>query len=404
MLQAVHGWSSTYERLVKSQKFFSSYLTQEDESRYGQKDGSLTSTTAEMEYRVSGGSWTKITGNSVTGLAPGTYEVRYAATETSLSSLVQTVVIDEGRRSSSDGGGGGSSSSSSEYTIRFDSNGGSKVSSQRVDRNDKLEEPDEPTRDGYIFLGWYTDKDLEDEYDFSDPVKKSFTLYAKWEEKQNIQGNNSWMLNKEDHIAYIAGRTADTAAPKANITRGEVAMMLYRLLTDEAKERYETSYCPFPDVEPGAWNYTAIATLANAGIIAGYGNENFGPQDNITRAELATILARFCDETVTADGDMFTDIAGHWARNYINVAAKAGLVTGYGDGTFGPDNLITRAETVTMINRILERKASEDAVVPGYKVFYDINESDWFYWEIVEAANEHEYDKSKGTEKWTELD
>lgn len=375
-----------------------------DESRYGQKDGSLTSTTAEMEYRVSGGSWTKITGNSVTGLAPGTYEVRYAATETSLASLVQTVVIDEGRRSSSGGGGGGSSSSSSEYTIRFDSNGGSKVSSQRVDRNDKLEEPDEPTRDGYIFLGWYTDKDLEDEYDFSDPVKKSFTLYAKWEEKQNIQGNNSWMLNKEDHIAYIAGRTADTAAPKANITRGEVAMMLYRLLTDEAKERYETSYCPFPDVELGAWNYTAIATLANAGIIAGYGNGNFGPQDNITRAELATILARFCDETVTADGDMFTDIAGHWARNYINVAAKAGLVTGYGDGTFGPDNLITRAETVTMINRILERKASEDAVVPGYKVFYDINESDWFYWEIVEAANEHEYDKSKGTEKWTELD
>lgn len=253
-------------------------------------------------------------------------------------------------------------------------------------------------------MGWYTDKDLEDEYDFSDPVKKSFTLYAKWEEKQNIQGNNSWMLNKEDHIAYIAGRTADTAAPKANITRGEVAMMLYRLLTDEAKERYETSYCPFPDVELGAWNYTAIATLANAGIIAGYGNGNFGPQDNITRAELATILARFCDETVTADGDMFTDIAGHWARNYINVAAKAGLVTGYGDGTFGPDNLITRAETVTMINRILERKASEDAVVPGYKVFYDINESDWFYWEIVEAANEHEYDKSKGTEKWTELD
>ena len=212
------------------------------------------------------------------------------------------------------------------------------------------------------------------------------------------------MLNKEDHIAYIAGRTADTAAPKANITRGEVAMMLYRLLTDEAKESYETSYCPFPDVELGAWNYTAIATLANAGIIAGYGNGNFGPQDNITRAELATILARFCDETVTADGDMFTDIAGHWARNYINVAAKAGLVTGYGDGTFGPDNLITRAETVTMINRILERKASEDAVVPGYKVFYDINESDWFYWEIVEAANEHEYDKSKGTEKWTELD
>ena len=123
----------------------------------------------------------------------------------------------------------------------------------------------------------------------------------------------------------------------------------------------------------------------------------------ITRAQLATILARFCNETGTTGSDMFTDISGHWARNYINTAAKAGLVQGYGNGTFGPDNLITRAETVVMINRILERKASADTVVPGYKVFSDISEADWFYWDIIEASNEHDYDKSSGTEYWTEL-
>ena len=259
------------------------------------------------------------------------------------------------------------------------------------------------TRDGYIFLGWYEDKDLENKYDFSDAVKKNMTLYAKWEKVQDIPEDKTWMLNKEDHIAYIAGRTADTAAPRANITRGEVAMILYRLLTDEARAQYETNYCTFSDVESGAWNYTAIATLANAGVLAGYSDGRFGPHDNITRAQLATILARFCNETGTTGSDMFTDISGHWARNYINTAAKAGLVQGYGNGTFGPDNLITRAETVVMINRILERKASADTVVPGYKVFSDISEADWFYWDIIEASNEHDYDKSSGTEYWTEL-
>lgn len=377
-----------------------------DETRYGREDGSLTGTTTDMEYRVSGGSWTKITGTSVTGLAPGTYEVRYSATDSSLASLTQTVVIEEGRRSSGGGGGGssgGGSSSSSDYTVRFDSNGGSKVNSQTVDRNSTVKEPDDPTRDGYIFLGWYEDKDLENKYDFSDAVKKNMTLYAKWEKVQDIPEDKTWMLNKEDHIAYIAGRTADTAAPRANITRGEVAMILYRLLTDEARAQYETNYCTFSDVESGAWNYTAIATLANAGVLAGYSDGRFGPHDNITRAQLATILARFCNETGTTGSDMFTDISGHWARNYINTAAKAGLVQGYGNGTFGPDNLITRAETVVMINRILERKASADTVVPGYKVFSDISEADWFYWDIIEASNEHDYDKSSGTEYWTEL-
>lgn len=385
-----------------------------DESVRGRNDGSLTNTTTDMEYRVSGGEWTKIEGTSVTGLAPNTYEVRYSHTESNMASLAQTVTIAQGRVPSSGGGGGGGSNSSSyDYTVRFDSNGGSSVASKHVDRNEKVREPKEPTRKGYVFVGWYTDKALKNEYDFSEPVKKSFTLYAKWEKEAieqpvkpvpPVQNDKSWMLNKEDHIAYIAGRTADKAAPMANITRGEVAMIIYRLLSDEAKLQFETSACSFKDVAPDAWNRTAIATLANAGILTGYDNGKFGPNDHITRAQLATILARFCDAKAATGGDQFTDIANHWARQYINTAAAAGLVQGYGNGVFGPDNKITRAETVVMINRILGRKASAESVVPGYKVFSDVDTKAWYFWDFVEAANWHDFTDNGGTEQWTKLD
>ena len=383
-----------------------------DESVRGRNDGSLTNTTVNMEYRLSGGEWTKIDGTSVTGLASGTYEIRYSHTADNMASLVQTVTIVQGRVPSSGGGGGGSSSSSYDYTVRFDSNGGSSVASKTVERNETVREPKEPARKGYVFKGWYTDKALKNEYDFSEPVKKSFTLYAKWEKEAveqpvkpvpPAQNDKSWMLNKEDHIAYIAGRTADKAAPMANITRGEVAMIIYRLLSDEAKLQFETSVCTFKDVAPDAWNRTAIATLSNAGILAGYDNSKFGPNDHITRAQLATILARFCDAKDSTGGDHFTDIATHWARQNINPAAAAGLVQGYGNGTFRPDNKITRAETVVMINRILGRNASAKSVIPGYKTFSDIKETDWFYWDIIEAANTHRHDAQDGIEKWTKL-
>lgn len=383
-----------------------------DESVRGRNDGSLTNTTVNMEYRLSGGEWTKIDGTSVTGLASGTYEIRYSHTADNMASLVQTVTIVQGRVPSSGGGGGGSSSSSYDYTVRFDSNGGSSVASKTVERNETVREPKEPARKGYVFKGWYTDKALKNEYDFSEPVKKSFTLYAKWEKEAveqpvkpvpPAQNDKSWMLNKEDHIAYIAGRTADKAAPMANITRGEVAMIIYRLLSDEAKLQFETSVCTFKDVAPDAWNRTAITTLSNAGILAGYDNSKFGPNDHITRAQLATILARFCDAKDSTGGDHFTDIATHWARQNINTAAAAGLVQGYGNGTFRPDNKITRAETVVMINRILGRNASAKSVIPGYKTFSDIKETDWFYWDIIEAANTHRHDAQDGIEKWTKL-
>lgn len=382
-----------------------------DETIAGRNDGTLTGTNAGMEYRPAGGSWTAIAGDKVTNLAPGTYEVRNAATENNLASLSQTVVIDAGRKSGGGGssGGGGGSSSSSDYTIRFDSNGGSKINSQSVDRNDTVREPKDPVKEGYMFVGWYTDKKLKGApYDFDDPVRKSFTLYAKWEKAEETPVippvvEPTMMLNKKDHISYIAGRTETTAAPNASITRGEVAAILYRLLTPEAKAAYETNLCTFGDVAPNAWNRTAIATLANAGIVTGYSNGNYGPNNHITRAELATILSRFCQVSGTGAVDKFNDISGHWARTFINKAAAAGIISGYSDGSFGPNKEITRAETVVMLNRILERKVTAETVMPGYKEFSDVKKNDWFYWDIVEASNGHNYDKPSGKERWTGL-
>lgn len=376
-----------------------------DETRSGLKNGTLTKTDNTMEYRVSDGAWKAIVGNTVKDLAPGTYEVRYAATGSDMASAIQVITIAKGP---SYAGGGGNSSSV--ITVHFDSDGGSKVKNQYLARNDRVDEPDEPTRDGYLFLGWYTDSKLTEEYDFRDKVTKSFTLYAKWEKVETtkpsdpaqIPASTASLLNKEDHIAYINGRTETLAAPTANITRGEVAAMIYRLLTNEAKAQYETSYNSFADVSRTDWYNTAISTLANIGIVTGYGNSCFGPDDNITRAELATILVRFCETTGSVLTDQFTDISGHWARAYINQAAKAGFVTGYTDQTFRPDQNITRAETVVMLNRILERSASAETVIPGYKVFDDISLNDWFYWDVIEAANSHDY-FFDSVEHWTAL-
>ena len=284
----------------------------------------LTGTDNTMEYRLlPDGKWIAISGSTVKGLAPGTYEIRYAATSTEMASEVQTVVIAEGS------GGIG---------------------------------------------------------DLTAP------------------GSKLSLLNRKDHIAYIAGRTTTQAAPNADITRAEVAAILYRLLTPEAKAAYGTNINRFKDVPAGAWYGTAVSTLCNMGVITGYQDGTFGPQRNITRAELATILARFCDtsgnNTVL---DRFTDISHSWARKYINLAADAGLVYGYTDGTFRPDQNITRAETIVMVNRILGRSASADTVVKGYKTFSDVAAGAWYYWDIVEASNGHSFSLDGSTEKWTAL-
>lgn len=210
-------------------------------------------------------------------------------------------------------------------------------------------------------------------------------------------------LNKQDHMAYIHGYGNGTVRPQAPITRAETAAIFYRLLTDESRAAFYTTTNAFSDVSAGSWYSTEVSTLARAGILNGYPDGTFRPSKAITRAEMAKIIAVFADLKDTKV--TFKDIQGHWAQHYIELAAGNGWILGYPDGTFRPQQNITRAETVTMLNRVLERSSLTAAnLLPGMITFTDVSATDWYYVAIQEAANSHEYTRSSlGVETWTKL-
>lgn len=218
-------------------------------------------------------------------------------------------------------------------------------------------------------------------------------------------GADQW-LNTQEQTAYVLGRADGLIHPEADITRAEVTMIFYRLLREDVRARYETSGSHFSDVAASAWYNEAVSTLTGAGIITGRTDGTFGPDQPITRAEFAAIASRFGSLPYTG-GDLFTDTAGHWARSCINRAASYGWVNGIGDGTFAPDRTITRAETISIINRVLGRlpETAED-LLPGMKTWPDNADADkWCYLAIQEATNGHSYDrKADGVhETWTAL-
>lgn len=207
-------------------------------------------------------------------------------------------------------------------------------------------------------------------------------------------------LNYDNHYAYIIGYEAGEdgsieVRPENSITRAEVATIFYRLLDDASREKFLTKDNSFPDVDSDDWYNNAVSTVAAAGIVEGYDDGTFGPDRAITRAEFATIASRF--STLTHDGEpLFTDVAGHWAEDYINCAAVTGWVNGYDDGTFRPENKITRAEAITLINRVLYRTVdSEGLLAEGYIDFVDNAPTAWYYIAILEASNSHDYDREK---------
>ena len=214
------------------------------------------------------------------------------------------------------------------------------------------------------------------------------------------------LLNKTDHVAYVKGYTDGTVRPTANITRAETAQMLYRLLTAEAQASYTTKANSFPDVPAGEWYCESVSTLSGLGIIKGGSDGLFRPTANITRAEFATMLSRFAEDKKTGASG-FRDIAGHWAREAIEIASANGWVNGYPDGNFGPDNSITRAEAMTMINRMLGRlPESTGDLMTGMTVFSDNTDpAQWYYLHVQEATNSHSYTrKADGVhESWTKL-
>ena len=158
-------------------------------------------------------------------------------------------------------------------------------------------------------------------------------------------------MNLADHFAYIQGYPDNTVRPEAHITREEVAAVFFRLLDPDYRELVRASVATFSDVSPDRWSSKHIATLANGGILEGYQDGTFRPDNYITRAELAVIASRF-DKLSFLDENKFSDVEGHWAEKYINSAAAKGWVEGYPDGTFQPDKYITRAEFVTLVNRV----------------------------------------------------
>ena len=215
-------------------------------------------------------------------------------------------------------------------------------------------------------------------------------------------------LNTADHYAYVMGYPDGTVQPGGYITRAEASTIFFRLLTDETREQYWATTNAYSDIKSGDWYNNAISTLSNAGIVSGYPDGTFRPNAPITRAEMSKIIALFAKLDKTTD--RFSDIAGHWAEAYIKLAAGNGWIEGYPDGTFKPQQNITRAETVTMINRVLERVPSEEDHLLSECVmmtFPDCKSGDWFYIAVQEATNSHTYERAvtekNGDEQWTAL-
>ena len=199
------------------------------------------------------------------------------------------------------------------------------------------------------------------------------------------------MLNTEDHVAYIIGYADDTVRPENNITRAEVATIFFRLLTDSSREFYWTQKNDYSDVNRGDWFNNAVSTLSNAGIITGYPDGTFRPNAPITRAEFAAIAARFSDVAYSGK-NTFSDVPDtHWAARCITLAEHLGWVAGYPDGTFRPNKAITRAEAMTLINRVLERAVDEKHMLPNMVTWSDNKPGAWYYEAVQEATNSHEY-------------
>ncbi len=306
-------------------------------------------------------------------------------------------------KSGGGGGGGGGTTTDDEVEVDFYVNGkllrtvkGRGTATVDVDKIVPDEIPD-----GFEFAGWYSDKELTKKVTGEIEVNKDTNLYAKFV----IKGGN--ILNKDDHFAYIIGYTDGTVRPLNNILREEVATIFFRLMTEEAGEAAHATVAPFSDVPETRWSSTAIATMAKGGFITGRDDGTFGPELYITRAEFATIAARFSGDT-TGEAISFSDTDKHWAKNYIDVCTANGWITGYTDGTFKPDQYITRTEAMAIVNRMLDRSVDEagiEAVKNDICYFPDNPKESWSYYIVLEATNSHDFVRAEGeaNETWTKV-
>ena len=268
--------------------------------------------------------------------------------------------------------------------------------------NEKVRSEQEPEKDSKItFHNIYTYKRHHSSSDGGNGGGKK-------EEKPTVEikDDDALGLNNTDHFAYIVGYGNGEVRPQNSITRAEVAAIFFRLLEDDVRDANYTRQNKFTDVSNDAWYCSAVSTLSAMGIISGYPDATFRPNASITRAEFAAIATRF-DVNGDKTPASFNDIAGHWAKDEIAVAANNGWVNGYEDGSFRPQNKITRAETMSLVNRVLNRKpeTAEDLLENMAKWTDNADTNAWYYLAVQEATNSHyyKYKENSQYEKWTEL-
>ena len=295
-------------------------------------------------------------------------------------------------------GGGSSSGHSTRYTLHYESNGGTAYKDERCSSGTKVTLDKTPTRESYTFTGWYADKALTQKIT-SVTMNSDKTVYAGWE-ATGVPDK----LNGDDHFAYVIGYPDGKVYPEGNISRAETATIFFRLLKADIRDGNLTADNDFSDVSNGQWHNKAISTMAKLGIVKGRRADRFDPDASITRAEFAAICARFNTKPVE-NGGSFSDISGHWAENEIERAAAFGWISGYPDGTFRPDARITRAEAMTMINRVLCRMPqSESDLLDSMVTWPDNKPSDWHYLAVQEATNSHDFNRQGEVgESWTKL-
>lgn len=311
--------------------------------------------------------------------------------------------------SSSGNTGGGGIAIAKEYMLTFDTDGGSEVDSLEAKQGTKVSlDKYVPEKDGYKFDGWYSDKELTKKVT-EITLNKDTTVYAKWVVSEDapavVKPDYKPGILTDEHYAYIVGRGDGMIAPESDITRAEVATIIYRLLEESERNKAKTKENVFTDVNEDDWFNTAVSTLASLELVKGRTADTFEPNASITRAELATIFARMVE--VEYNGKvLFSDVAGHWAESYINEAATAEWILGY-NGLFRPDDNITRAEVMTLVNRVLNREPESKAdLLDGMTTWKDnADENAWYYLAVQEATNSHTYEiKADGKhEKWTSL-
>lgn len=317
--------------------------------------------------------------------------------------------------------------------VTFVPNNGDDEYTLLLPKNRQITEPN-VLKEGYEFKGWSKSETEVELWDFNEKVGKDIILYAKWEKiKENpidpvkpvdpkepqekedkpskkkrkkteevIEDKTEIKLNKKDHLAYLKGYEDKTIRAEGNLSREEASMVFYRLLDKDYRAKIETKEHNFKDIENGRWSEEAIATLSKAGMIKGYEDGNFKPEEKITRAEISAMISKLT-ETKVMD-TKFKDAVEHWAEEYINSAQKQGWINGYEDGSFRPDDKIKRSEFAKIINTLLERKVEKENILKGIKDFKDLFGEEWYYTEIVEATNGHKYEIKDNKEIWLELD